>query len=140
MLGIIQKILLLICLFACAWIDYRQKKVYLWMLILFGGVGVVLQFLLRNISIAELAGGVCIGIACLFLSWLTKENIGFGDGAILMMTGVYLGFSENMMLFMTSLTLVGVTALILVVLKKKKGGDRMPWIPFIFVAYVSLLV
>ena len=43
----------------------------------------------------SLAGGVSIGAVMLVFSWATRGGIGWGDGLLLCVTGVYLGFLEN---------------------------------------------
>ncbi len=140
MLGMIKETFLLICLFICAWVDQKEEKVYLWMPAFFSGIGAIFQLIQKSMSIGMIAGGVAIGGICLLLSWITNESIGFGDGLVFVMTGIYLGFMDNLELFVMSLLLSGMAALFFIVIKRIRKGDRMPCVPFDLAAYVGMLI
>ena len=140
MLELIQKTVLLLELFLCAWIDNRERMVYVWLLLPAGLFGIGVQLCLGGLSVTEMVCATLPGVACLLLSLVTKGSIGAGDGMVLIMTGIFLGFWENLNLLVCSLMLSGILALFLLVLKKKRRNDRLPMLPFVLVAYVGMLV
>ena len=56
-----------------------------------------------------------------------------------MMTGLFLGFWDNLALLVLASVLAGVSAVLLLLMKKRKKQDRIPFVPFVFVAYVCML-
>ena len=68
----------------------------------------------QNQSIYEMLTGVLAGSFILILSRLTKGRIGMGDGIIFMLTGLYLGLIDNLLLMCISFSLAGIWGLFLV--------------------------
>ena len=62
-----------------------------------------------------------------------------GDGAVFMLTGLYLGWKENLLLMFLSFSMAGVFGLALLLAKRIRADDRLPFVPFLFLAY-SLMV
>ncbi len=119
--------------------DLKSRRLHVSMLCSFGIVGVVLHLLLEKGEIVSILGGVMIGMALIVISLLTRGRVGLGDGLALMVTGIFLGFERNLMLFMVSQCLVACFALFLMIFKKKGRHYEIPYIPFLLVSYVGLL-
>ena len=140
MLELIQRSIILGGLFFCAWNDWKKQQIPLVIPCLAGMLGLILQMVGMNIKLSDCLAGTIVGILCLIISRCTGESIGYGDGVIFLFTGVFLGFWENVNLFLTTLVLSGLIALFLILIKKKGRKDRMPMAPLIFVAYVLNLL
>lgn len=140
MLELIGKCCLLTGLFLCAWIDWKQRQVYLAVPGIISIWGLCLHILNQAQPVTELLAGAALGLLLLFAAWITNESIGIGDAVIFMMTGCYLGFWENLCLMVTAFSLAGVAALFLLVLKKKTRKERIPMVPYILVSYVVMLL
>ena len=138
MFEVVSKLLLLFFLFLIAWKDYKTKLIEMWQLLIMGIIGIVLcgnwEMMFQAI------GGIFIGVIILLVAWCSKECVGFGDGYLFMVTGIFLGFNQNFVLFFASLFLAGVFAIGCLVLKKKKGDDRMALGPFVLAAYVLFVL
>lgn len=119
--------------------DLKSRRLSVWMMCSFGIVGVILHLLLERGDIISILGGVLIGAALVGISLLSRGRVGLGDGLALMVTGIFLGFEKNLMLFMVSQCLVACFALFLMVFCKKDRHCEIPYIPFLLVSYVSLL-
>jgi len=139
MLAGIKMVILLIGLFLCAWIDWRREQVSIPILIIAAMAAVFIHLLLQEESVFYLVSGMMIGIVMLLCGLFTKESIGYGDGCLFMMTGLFLGFWENLALLVLASVLAGVSAVLLLLMKKRKKQDRIPFVPFVFVAYVCML-
>ena len=75
----------------------------------------------------------------LLAAWVSREEIGYGDGAMLMASGIFLGFWRNVELFLTALMLIVPAALFGLIVKHRRKDYRMPFLPFLFAAYVFQL-
>lgn len=135
----IGQILLLGVLGLGTYWDWKEKQIYLYLPIFAGIVGIILHLVLGEHTWMDIALGMAIGIVVLVISWTSRESIGTGDGMMLIASGAFLGGWGNLELLMIALLLVGVTALFLIVAKRKGRKDRLPFIPFLLVAYLFLL-
>lgn len=137
---IIIKGVLIILLVICSIEDIRKKVVHFPIVFSFSIVGLLLQYFQKNQSIWSILGGIGIGVFVVFLSYITQGRIGKGDGFLLITTGIYLGFKNNLFLFITAVFGVAICALILVVIKKISYRDEIPFIPFMLSAYMGMLL
>ena len=80
-----------------------------------------------------------IGVVLLLIAWTGRECIGAGDGVMLVASGTFLGFWGNLRLLIAALFLAAVAALFLLVIKRKGRNYRMPFLPFLLVAYLFQL-
>lgn len=135
----IQSYTLLGMLGWCSFEDFRKKRILVYPVLLFGIAGVLLHLYYRNISIGCLLAGCAIGMGLLLLSCLTGQ-IGAGDALVLIVSGIYLGFWENTRLFFHGLIFCGIWSLALLALKRKRRRDEVAFIPFLFLAYLEMLV
>lgn len=138
---IVSEMILLSGLFYIAWCDYKTKMIktkWLWSLGLAGGICHLLQT--GHIAVEEVVLGSMTGVVLLVVAKVSKECIGFGDGWLFFVTGIFLGFFKNVVLLSGSLLLAGIYAVICLLLKKKGKHDRMAFVPFVFVAYVVFLL
>ena len=121
MLEGIRMIVLLVSLFLCAWIDWKTERVSVPLLLLGGMAAVLLHLFAQEESVFYLMTGMSVGIALLLYSLVTHESIGYGDGCLFVMTGLFLGIWENLVLLLLASVLAGIgSAELLFFLKKKK--------------------
>ena len=110
-------------------------------LLLLGGMtAVLLHLFAQEESVFYLMTGMSVGIVLLLYSLVTHESIGYGDGCLFVMTGLFLGFWENLVLLLLASVLAGIGAAVLLFFRKKKKKERIPFVPFVFTAYVLLLL
>lgn len=57
--------------------------------------------------------GMSVGIALLLYSLVTHESIGYGDGCLFVMTGLFLGIWENLVLLLLASVLAGIGSAVL---------------------------
>jgi len=120
--------------------DIREKKITVMVTLLSGIIGISLHLFFQNQSIYEMLTGVLAGSFILILSRLTKGRIGMGDGIIFMLTGLYLGLIDNLLLMCISFSLAGIWGLFLVFIKSNSRSERNPFIPFFFFIFFFLLI
>ena len=113
MLEGIRMIVLLVSLFLCAWIDWRREQVSIPILIIAAMTAVFIHLLLQEESVFYLMTGMSVGIALLLYSLVTHESIGYGDGCLFVMTGLFLGIWENLVLLLLASVLAGIGSAVL---------------------------
>ena len=138
MFEIISKLVLLFFLFVIAWKDYKTQLIEIRQLVIMGILGIVPCG--SWVAVYQAIGGAVSGCIILLIAWCSKECVGLGDGYLFMITGIFLGFIQNITLLMASLLLAGSFAIGCLVLKKKKGDDRMALGPFVLTAYVLFIL
>lgn len=137
--NLIGKMLLLGVLAITAYRDWKEKVIYLYVPMLAGVAGLILHLFYQEHTIMDVFCGTGIGAVVILIAMISGESIGIGDGVMLMVSGIFLGFWGNLALFFTALLLVGLAALFLVVIKRKEKNYRVPFLPFLLVAYLFQL-
>lgn len=136
----IVKLLVLFLLLFNSFLDWRRREVSLFSLGGFGVVGIGLNLWLGYQSVIEAAGGVALGILLLAAAFFTREAIGFGDGLLICITGIYLGFWENLsLLFTGAVCCVGILG-IAILAGRLKMADRVPLVPFLLLAFIGRMI
>ncbi|MCR4674938.1 MAG: prepilin peptidase [Lachnospiraceae bacterium] len=120
--------------------DFRSKKIPMVPVIICGILGVIFHILFHTRTIWDLLGGFAIGFVLYFISIFTKGKIGKGDGFLFMVTGVYLGFWNNLFLLWLSCVMAGLIGMGIIVLKHKGKNYQMPFVPFVLLSSFSLLL
>lgn len=120
--------------------DLQKHKVSMITVMIAGILGVIFQFVIIQENGLKIIGGILIGIVLLLLAKMTREKIGYGDGWIFVVTGIYLGFHSNMYLLLLSLFLASLVSICLLVFKKVNKKTELPFVPFILPGYLLLLV
>ena len=71
------------------------------------------------------------GMGFFLLSFLTREKVGYGDGWVLMMIGLFSGFSRCFLILLIGLLMESVAAVILLAFKKIQRDKEIPFSPFL---------
>ena len=101
-------------------------------------VALALNIIMRYQSFISLFGGIVVGVIFLGFGILTKEGIGYGDGAIFICLGAVLGLYDNLRLLMYSLMLAAIVGGIYALVRKKNLKVRIPFIPCVLITYVVM--
>ena len=120
-------------------LDWRKGEVSLWSLGIFGAAGIGRNVWFGCRSFWETAGGAGLGILLLLTAFLTREAIGFGDGFLFCVTGIYLGFWENLNLLFSGAVLSAVILGAGILTKRVRLKDRVPLVPFLLLGFLGRL-
>ncbi len=123
-----------------ALVDYKIKKIPVVPLILTGIFGMILHLIYEQRDIKDIIGGIAIGIVLYIVSEVTKGKIGKGDSFLFMVTGVFLGFWNNLILLWTASIMAGVVGLFVIVYHKKSWDYKLPFVPFVLAAAFVMLI
>ena len=121
--------------------DMMKKTVSLW-LILLGNAGAA-GWLMWNCVKGQMVWQAVIlsilpAILFLIIAKVSKEQVGYGDGWLMLPLGIILGFEKMCMVLMWAISLAAVCALILLVKYRYRRGMEMPFVPFLLTGYVLM--
>ncbi len=129
-----MEVIIFVLLCVCSVFDIRKKEIPL--IILSAGFLTALGINIWHIwngleSIAEMAASVLPGGFFLLISFCTGEKIGYGDGLLLIVMGLLIGFGRCFLVVCISMFFSSAFALILLVFCKAGRNSRLPLVPFL---------
>lgn len=120
--------------------DIMSKKIKVWMVILCALLLCICVPFCPAISLLDRILGLFLGVGVVALSKITGGKIGVGDGLVLGVTGIGLGFWSNLELFDLALAIAAVFSICLLVLRLADRKKGIPFIPFILLSYLFLWI
>ena len=91
-------------------------------------------------NIVNVLGGIFVGVVLMIISILSRQNIGLGDGLLLTVCGLYLGFEMNLVLFWLATMMAGLLGIVLRFVLKKGKKYRMAFVPILSLAGIILIM
>ena len=119
--------------------DCRYRQIPIIVTVMGGGIGLFLSIIEKR-GLVDLCMGLLPGILCLGLGWITREAIGYGDGFLLCAMGMHLSFEDMIAITMMASFFAGIVGVLLIIFRKKKGKDQLPFVPFLLMATVMYLI
>jgi len=113
--------------------DLRYKKLPL----LISLVGVVIGVPILIFSQRELMDillALLLGVIFLLIGKITREAIGYGDGILLIVMGLFYSAKQMWSICIMAFVFAGVVALVLLLIFRKKGNYEIPFVPFLLLA------
>ena len=120
--------------------DIRTRKISLLRLSAFLAAGIVFNIVMKYQTLWSLLGGIAPGLILMLYARLTGEGIGYGDCVLFIVSGIFIGFFDNLKLLFLSLVLASVVGGVLVLLKKGNFRMKIPFVPCILSAYAIMIV
>lgn len=120
--------------------DLKWKRINLYILIPFLVSGIICNLSYQLFPIASLLGGVAIGVVLLMISFVTRGKIGSGDGVVLMVTGLFLGFYDNLLLLLSATFLSALVGAFILFIKGMNKNYEIPFIPFLLLSFIGGLM
>lgn len=120
--------------------DIRNKSISTWIL-LSGLVLVVIGVpFTSSLSLLDRGLGLLTGLSVMGISKATGGKIGMGDGMLLCISGIGLGFWNNLELFAIGLFLAAIVSIVLLIMKKVNRKHSIPFVPFLFMGYLIIFM
>lgn len=131
---ILFKVILFVWLLLCSLQDIRRQEISL--MLIAGGFALLLivSLVQGELSIWERITGASLGLVIILLYKATRGQIGLGDGLILSITGISLGFYINVVLVIYSLLFSAIFSILYILIKKASKKTTIPFVPFVFIA------
>lgn len=126
-------------LILCSISDIRTGKIYVYLCYVTELLAIVLCLMgSRNQLIYQILG-ITPGVFLYLVSIASKEQIGKGDAWIFIVIGSLIGMEYLVTMFLLSLVLVPVIGIPVLLIQKKSLKTKIPFAPFISVAYILML-
>ncbi len=119
--------------------DLRTREISLTAAGITGACGLLCRVALLSDFSADAVLGLMPGLICLLLAKITRESIGYGDGWVLLGTGIGMGGQYMLSMCMLALFAAGLFALVLIVCFHKGRKYQLPLVPFLLLGYLCTL-
>lgn len=127
------EILLFVFLGICAVYDGIRKEIPL--VVVWLGVIVAIVLHIQGLGINQTWQAAVLsvipGVAFWILSFITCEKVGYGDGWILSMIGLFMGLWRCFLILMIGLISSSLVVLILLAVKRVSRNYQLPFAPFL---------
>lgn len=90
-------------------------------------------------SLFSVALSLVPGAAFFLLGFVTREKVGYGDGWVLLMIGLFLDFPCCLLILLAGLLIESVAALVLLVFRKIQRDKEIPFCPFLLLGMGVML-
>ncbi len=123
--------------------DWKYRSLPIWILVI-GGLGGLAGVLITLVSTEKSGTEVWVallpGTMALLLAYATREQIGYGDGVLLLVMGSCLGVSGVVIALLVALAGTCVVSIMLLVFRKVSRSSRIPFVPFLCMGSVATLL
>jgi leader peptidase (prepilin peptidase)/N-methyltransferase len=133
--GLIGMFLIIVAIQDIKWMKIRLGIV----LVALALIGICVPFC-STLSVIDRILGLSLGLGVVILSMATGGKIGVGDGLVLGVSGLALGFWSNMELFAIALAMAALFSIGLIIFRRANRKKAIPFMPFLLLAYILLCV
>jgi len=120
--------------------DIKYKTIIPSSLVAGSIVSVLFLLIQKDGSIFYHISGMLAGIFLIICSYVTKEQIGIGDGLVFCFTGILLGPGRNIYLLFMALVFSAMISFLMIAAKKAGKKTRIPFVPFVAAAYPLICI
>lgn len=136
-------VIIAVLLFMAGAMDLKSKTIsremiLVLMIVCFAGAFIKV-FINKEFGIWEIIGGVLIGFCAIGLSMVSREQIGRGDGLVIIAIGLVLGFRKCLFAVCMASIIMTLVSVIVLILRKGNRNTRLPFIPALFAGYVMCM-
>ncbi len=120
--------------------DICFRKVSEYLLFIMVTLVIIYQIGWREVSLVSIAGGVGIGVTFLFISYITRESLGYGDSLLIGILGLYLGTIGIVETLIVAWGLAAFAAGIVLIRKRFSKKRTIPFVPFLTGGYMIVSI
>ena len=115
-------------------IDFSTKKIPVVVLIVMGIVGIISSIYAQQ-SIMSVAIALIPGIVLMAAAFLTREQIGYGDAAVVTLMGLFVTVDIVCSTMAMGLTIAGIISVILIASGRAGRKMQIAFTPFLLLGY-----
>ena len=127
---------IIVFLIPCAITDLKSKTIPIWWTVVFGISAMIYQIFWKKQKLEAILFSMIIGVTLLVAAKISNQRIGYGDGIIFLILGLWIGFWDGISLLFFSLILSSIISVYLIIVRRKGRDYRIPFIPFVTAAYI----
>ena len=132
-------VITIIAMFLLAVEDIRRKEMSWWKLGVLACICLIGCICMPQKDLWSMAGGLMIGLCMVGISFLSKEQIGIGDGVVTGMLGCLLGARGCLVMLCIASCLMAVISIGILILKKGNRKTTLPFVPALLGGYIATL-
>lgn len=117
--------------------DIRNRNLELNRLLIFLILGLFLKIFWLHESIVDVISGMSVGLVFLLFSYISGEVIGYGDGMVILVTGVFCGIKRTVITVCIAFLFISVSAMFLFMRKGFFYKKEVPFVPCILAGFIG---
>lgn len=121
-------------------LDLMYQKIPVWLITIGGAIVSGIWIVQGKLNWILVLAGAGVGIAFLLVSFVTREAFGYADSILIFIFGISLGVWNQIQLLVYAFSLSAIFAIVQMVRTQFKRNSTYPFIPFLAVAYVGVLL
>ena len=129
-----QYVLTLFLLGVCTYTDIRYRKVYGKAIALYSVLALAGNLLRSPVVWTDVVCGAVPGAACMVVSWISRQGLGYGDSILILACGMTLVIRVCISFVVTAFLLAGIWDGILFIFRKADRRREFPFVPFLLMA------
>lgn len=115
--------------------DIKRKMLDVRGLIMWAVAAFALK-LMSGTGARELIISLIPGMVILFIGFISREGIGYGDGVVILICGIFCGIQRTLVGMMIAFLIVMISGLFALALRKPAGGS-IPFVPLILIGFLG---
>lgn len=120
--------------------DFKKKEVNIVFPVLLAAAATVMLFFTKDISLINSIIGIAEGVLLILISFLTKGEIGIGDGILLAACGLMLGGKDNLIMFFFACLSSAIVSALIMLIKKADKKTKIPFVPFMIPGFLIMVL
>lgn len=120
--------------------DLRCQRLSIYSLGCFMVLGLGVRIFYQKTGIGEIFISMTAGICMMLISRITKEAIGYGDGMVILITGIYAGMKVTLCTLVFAFIAMMFLSSVIIWRKGFHHDIRLPFVPCILLGYIGGLV
>ena len=120
--------------------DIKTKRLPDVSLILGLVASVLVRIAFTGQSFSSYAAAAVVGIIFVIISYLTNEKIGYGDSFVILSIGFLVGLVNLLFILFTAFVMASFFGMVILVSRNFKSDKGIPFVPFIFAAFILLIL
>jgi len=120
--------------------DFRKKEINIPVSAILAFAAAVMIFLCEDISVLNAIIGLAEGLILIMVSFMTKGQIGIGDGILLAACGLMLGGKNNMIMFFFACLISAIVSALIMIIKKADKKTKIPFVPFMIPGFLVMVL
>lgn len=135
-----QNIVTVTALVICSYVDIRYRKVEKKIAGIYAAAVLAGRLLEGGNGMASFFTGLVPGILFLFLSFVTRQGLGYGDSILILILGTSAGIEAEIEILLLAFGLSGIWAVVLLLRKRGNIRQEFPFVPFLLAGTVLKMI
>lgn len=120
--------------------DFKKQEVNIFVSGILMAAALAMLIFAKDISVLNAIIGIAEGVLLILISFMTKGQIGIGDGILLTACGLMLGGKDNFLMFFFACLFSAVVSGLIMIIKKADKKTKIPFVPFMIPGFLVMVL